>query len=144
MIVIDASVAIKILYQEDASDIARNLLKLHSEKKEEIITSSLLFIEVANALATKSSYSKMETKKGVNLLYSFNFSVYEIIQSDLIKASMLAKQYKTSVYDMLYAVIAKNKKIKLITADARFAKKVGFSYVKHLSDSSVFQLAPKP
>ena|SRR3989304_3725144 len=141
MIVIDASIVIKLLYKEEASDTANDLLTSHLENKEKIIVPKFLFIEVANALTTKTSYTKGEIKDGLNLLYSFNFSIYELTKEDLIKASTFAKQYRTSVYDMLYAVIAKNKKIKLITADDNFVKKVGFPFVQSLTQFE--QLAPR-
>lgn len=144
MIVIDASIAIKIINTKEEGNVeAINLFQSHMEGREEIIVPEFLFIEVANALATKSQTQNKEIKEGLNVLYEANLILYDLQKEDLIEASVLAKQYETSVYDMLYAVVAKNKKIKLITADARFTKKVGFSYVKHLSYSGVSQLAPK-
>ena len=137
MIVIDASVAIKLINtQEEGGGIAMSLLISHRENKEKIIVPEFLFIEVANYLATKTASTKSSIKRGLEILFRSNFLLYELTENDLIKASLLAKKYKTSVYDMLYAVIAKNKKIKLITADAKFAKKTGFPYVKTLSEAT--------
>ena len=137
MIVIDASVAIKLINtQEEGSSIAMSLLISHRENKERIIVPEFLFIEVANYLATKTTSTKYSIKKGLQILYGSGFLIYNLNENDLTEASFLAKRYKTSVYDMLYAVIAKSKKIKLITADDKFARKVGFSYVKHLSEAT--------
>ena len=137
MIVIDASVAIKLINtQEEGSSIAMSLLISHRENKERIIVPEFLFIEVANYLATKTTSTKYSIKKGLLILYGSGFLIYNLNENDLTEASFLAKRYKTSVYDMLYAVIAKSKKIKLITADDKFARKVGFSYVKHLSEAT--------
>lgn len=139
MIVIDASVAIKLINtQEEGSNIVMSLLISHRENKEEIIVPEFLFIEVANYLATKTASTESDIKKGLRILYGSNFSLYEITENDLIKASILAKQHGTSVYGMLYAVIAKIKKAKLITADTKFVKKVRLPYIKALE-----QLAPK-
>ena len=134
MIVIDASIAIKMVEPtEKESDIAKSILLSHLEKKQQIIVPKFLFIEVANALATKIKLTKKSIKESLQFLYNSDFLLYELTEPDLIKASMLAKSYKTSVYDMIYAVIAKNKKVKLITADDRFVKKVGFSFVQTLA-----------
>lgn len=138
MIVIDASVAIKLIIPgEEGGATARKLLDSHLKKEDEIIVPSFLFIEVANVLATKTSSIDSDIKRGISALYRSDFLIFELTEPDLIKASLLAKQYETSVYDMLYAIIAKNKKIKLITADEKFVEKVGFSYVKHLSNTRV-------
>lgn len=134
MIVLDASVATKFINtQEKESDIAEVLLQAHIEEKEKIIVPSLLFFEVANALATKTDLKEEYIKRGLRLLYDANFVIYEVNQEDIIEAALLAKKYKTSVYDMVYVIIAKNKKVNLITADNKFTNKVNFSFVQVLS-----------
>mgnify|MGYP001605689175 FL=1 len=136
MIVIDASIAIKLIFAEEASNIVEKLFTLHVKKKEEIIVPSFLFIEAANVLATKTRFTKKEISKGLRFLYSFHLTLHEVSENEIIEASILAKQCETSVYDMLYAVIAKTKKIKLITADDKFVKKVGRPFVQSLTQFS--------
>ncbi len=134
MIVLDASVVTKFINtQEKESDIAEKLFQAHIEEAEKILVPTLLFFEVANALATKSDLKDEYIERGLSLLYNANFVIYQVNQKDMIEASLLAKKYKTSVYDMVYAVIAKNKKVDLITADNKFANKVNFSFVQTLS-----------
>ncbi|MBI5621043.1 PIN domain-containing protein, partial [Candidatus Gottesmanbacteria bacterium] len=53
---------------------------------------------------------------------------------DVVKSALLAHKKKTSVYDMLYAVIAKRLGTDLITADDQFVRKTKFSHVKLLSE----------
>lgn len=135
MRIIDASIAIKLINtQEEGSSSAFNLLLAHIKGQEKIIVPSLLFIEVANALATKSLVKEDFIKQGIHLLYEANFIVFEINQKMLTESAALAKEYGTSVYDMVYAVIAKNKNIHLITADKKFAKKVNFKFIEVLSN----------
>src|SRR3990167_6292872 len=111
MIVIDASVATKLINtQEEGSDSAIALLVSHLESKDKITVPSLIFLEVANALTTKSKLREAYIRKGVHLLYGANFVIQEANEADIINASLLAKKYDTSVYDMIYAVIAKNNK----------------------------------
>jgi len=134
VIVLDASVVTKFINtQEKESDIAEKLFQAHIEEAEKILVPTLLFFEVANALATKSDLKDEYIERGLSLLYNANFVIYQVNQKDMIEASLLAKKYKTSVYDMVYAVIAKNKKVDLITADNKFANKVNFSFVQTLS-----------
>lgn len=134
MIIIDASVVTKLInIQEEDSDKAAQLLSNHINGKEKVTVPSLLFLEVANALATKSNLEAEYIKRGLHLLYEANFVIYEITESDLMDAAIQAKKYGTSVYDMVYAVIAKNKKCILITSDNKFANKVKMSFVKALS-----------
>lgn len=133
MIIIDASVAVKFINtQEEGSDKALELLRSHIKFEEEIIIPSFLLIEVANALTTKTHVSESGIKEGLDLLYEARFTLYEVGKEEIEEASMLSRKYKTSVYDMLYAIIAKTHNITLITADKRFVEKVDFSFVKLL------------
>ncbi len=133
MIAIDASVATKLINtQEDGADRAKKLLLSHIEDREQIVVPSLLFVEIANVLATKSHMKKAYVQKALHLLYEAKFVVHEIKEDDLIESAILAKKHGTSVYDMVYAVIAKKRKIKLITADKKFAKQVNFPFVQIL------------
>jgi len=135
MIVVDASVAIKFIDKnEEDSDIARLLYKRHIEGKEEIVVPRFLFYEVANALATKSRSTEETIRGDMSVLLESNLSYYFETDKELIEAAILAKEYKTSAYDMIYAVIAKNKKCVLVTADENFARKTKFRHVKLLKE----------
>jgi len=133
MIIVDTSVAIKWLSKsEKESEIAYLLYKKHIDGIEKIIIAPLLFIEVANTLATKSNSTEEDIETGLTFLFEVDFEIYNITLGDLVDAGVLAKKYKTSVYDMLYAVIAKNKRCMLVTADENFVKKTKFKHVKLL------------
>ena len=133
MIVVDTSVAIKwLIKSEKESEIAYSLYKNHIDGIEKIIIPPLLFIEAANTLATKSNSTEEDIKTGLTFLFEADFEIYNFTLKDLVNAGVLAKKYKTSVYDMLYAVIAKNKKCILVTADENFVKKTKFRHVKVL------------
>ncbi len=54
MIVIDASVTVKWIREEDNSKIALELLESHLSKTQEITVPLLLFCEVANMVSSKS------------------------------------------------------------------------------------------
>ena len=133
MIVVDASVAFKWIqkgeeYREEASILYRN----HTVKKEKILVPSLLYLEIANAFATKSETTQKTTREALKFIFNSKLNLYEPEENDIVTASRLAKKHKTSVYDMLYAVVAKKHKTTLITADERFVKKTRFRHVAHL------------
>lgn len=136
MIVIDASVGSKWLLTIDEAyrDKALKLLERHSNEDEIIIVPELFFYEISNAIATKTFISPNKTSVLLKKLFETNLSVYHPNQNDVIVATKLAKKHKTSVYDMLYAVIAQKEKAKLITADDKFIAKTKFKFVKHIKD----------
>jgi len=130
MIVIDASVALKwILEKEEYSDKALLIYKDHIEGKETVLVPELLFIEVANTLVTKSQLTIDEVSKGLSFVYKASLNTGGVDEKNILKISRLAKKYSTSVYDMLYAVIAKENKTILVTADEGFIQKTGFKFV---------------
>ena len=118
----------------------RSLYKNHIEEKENILLLQFLFIEVANYLATKSSTSQEHIREGFQLLSEASFSIHQTMNEEIIEAALLAKKYGTSVYDMLYAVIAKKKNCLLVTADTKFAAKVRFTFVKTIKEIDYMNL----
>lgn len=135
MITIDASIAVKwVLQGEEDQEQAFLLLNRHFEKKEEITVPELLFYEVANTLTTKTSVTSTIASKSIKQLMEYQLKIYHPDSKDIYITTKLAKRYKTSVYDMLYTVVAKKHKTILITADGNFLKKTRFSFVKLISD----------
>ena len=132
--IVDASVVVKWLNSNELdSDNAFILYKEHVEKVNAISVPQFLFIEIANYLAVNTNTSRANIKESLNFLYRSNLIICEVTEAMLVEAAILAKKHKTSVYDMVYAVIAKNKKVNLITADNKFANKVNFTFVQTLS-----------
>jgi predicted nucleic acid-binding protein len=138
MIVIDASVIVKWIKNDEAdSQIARLIYFQHKEGKEKIIVPQLLFYEVANYLATKTRFSPNEIKQGIKMIFQTELQLCSEEKTDLVESAVFANKYNTSVYDMLYAVIAKKQKTILITADERFIQKTKFPFVKLLSEYKI-------
>lgn len=137
MIVIDASVVIKWLKKgETESEQATLLYKKHAAGLQKILVPRLLFYEVANVLATKSKSSAASIRAGMVLLFKSRLSIYREREKDLVEIALLARKYKTSFYDMLYAVVAKKMNTSLITADEKFVEKTKFKFVKLLGSVS--------
>lgn len=135
MIVVDASVAIKwVKKDEKDQEKAFELYQAQINNQQAITVPKYLFVELANALVTKSDFLDKEVKTALEFIYQANLSIYEVDKEDIFQASALAKKYKTTVYDMLYAVVAKIHKTILVTADEKFIAKTRFSFVRHLTD----------
>lgn len=136
MIVIDASVAVKWIVSGDEKfrENANEILKKHTENENIIIIPSLLYLEVANTLVYKSLISQEKLKASLNFLNNLNLKIHSFTKEDYIDAAIQARKYSTTIYDMLYAVIARRNKTTLVTADENFIKKTGFKYVKHIKD----------
>ncbi|MBI2020689.1 type II toxin-antitoxin system VapC family toxin [Candidatus Daviesbacteria bacterium] len=135
MIVIDASVANKLFLPHEAGHIlASKILRNHILRTEEIFVPEFLFYEVANTLVTKGMISLWKITNALTKLYQINLHIYHPLERDLKNATHLAKKYHTSVYDMLYAVVAKRYKSQLITADEKFVEVTNFRFVKLLKD----------
>lgn len=131
--ILDASVAIKwLLRGEEYEREALAILKRHIEKKDTIIVPEFIYLEIANTLATKSMLSERQIRESLMVIFQMDLQIYQQSQEDVLMSAKLAKQHKTSVYDMLYAVIAKTNKMTLITADEAFIHKTDFPFVKHI------------
>lgn len=138
MIVIDTSVALKWAQRdEEYSTQAIYLQKRHLEKNVTLIAPQLINYEYANALTTMSALNSIQIEKSINILFKTQVRTYHESEEELLLTSKLAKKYKTTVYDMLYAVIAQSLDCPLVTADQKFINKTGFKHVLHLSQIGI-------
>lgn len=134
MIIIDASIATKLfLPNEPGFSKVKGIFRLHSESIEKIIIPELLFYEVANALTTKTDVPEIKTVKAINQLAKYNLGLIRPSLEIIIKTVSFAKKYHVSVYDSVYAILAKENGCNLITADKKFVKQVNLPFVKTLS-----------
>ena len=136
MIIVDASVAFKWFNPDNEKFRHESLLLLknHKDNKEVIVIPSLLLMEVVNALVTKTNIDTKTIKEDLDLLHDANLQIYSFKKNDLEEAALEAYKYKTTFYDMLYAVVAKRNKAILFTADENFIKKTKFKFVKHIKE----------
>lgn len=134
MIIVDTSIAVKWLHKsEENREQALSLYESHLHKMQEIAVPRLFYIEAANVLATKGIISDTDIIESINFLFESHLRLIIETKDNITEAALLAKKYHTSVYDMLYAVIAKTHNTVLITADKRFVKTVNFSFVELLT-----------
>jgi len=77
MIVADASIVIKwISPLEQNHEKAMFLYQKHLKIEEEILVPELLFIEVANYLATKTATNEKDIEEGLRFLYQSNLTTH--------------------------------------------------------------------
>lgn len=133
MIVIDASVANKlVLPNEEGHEKAKKIFSEHANQIEQILSIDFLMYEVVNTLSTKSAIPQRKVTTSLTTIYKTQINIYHPTEKDVKESARLAKKYKTSVYDMLYAVVAKIHKVNLITADEKFVEQTGFKFIKLL------------
>lgn len=133
--IIDASVGSKwILKGESNEKEAKMLLNLHVMGKDKITVPDLFFYEIANTCATKTKFTEKLIEDSLHVLYKAQLNICHPKEEEILQSAQLAQKYHLTVYDMLYAVIAKNNKTVLITADEKFIQKTKFPFVKLLSE----------
>lgn len=136
MVVIDASVAFKWLVYEEAvlTEIAQTLLSQFLQGKERLIAPDILLYELANILASKAALSSTKVRKSWDQFTIYKLPVVAPTEDFIKKSINFSKKYNVSVYDASYAVLAKEKGCKLITADKKFAEKINLPFIKLIKE----------
>ena len=118
-LVVDASVAVKWLVEEEDSEAADRLL----EQRHELFAPRLLASEVGNALWRKVRMGELERSRAGALAAAISEMAIswmgdEVICSDAVRLSLALDH---PVYDCVYLALAHRIGATLVTADARFA-----------------------
>lgn len=135
MVVVDSSVVAKWLLEENESnrEIALNILKLFLAGEEKLVAPDIILYELGNILSYKATLDLKEIKKAWKIFLSYKLAILKPDEKLMEQAIELSKKYNVTVYDSYYAVLAKQKRCKFITADEKFVKAVKLSFVKLLS-----------
>lgn len=134
MVVVDTSIVYKWVREEDTRHLSLEILYRYLSGKEKIILPDILLYELANALSNKTELSTGDIEEAWKLFIDFNVPIFTPTTSFIEKCLKFSKKYQVTVYDAAYAVLAKEKKCNLITADEKFVKAVNLPFVKHLSN----------
>lgn len=125
-LVVDASVCLKWVFEEEDSEKARFLLKQHEKNELLLLVPELWEYEIVNGFASAVLRKKMPfltAKKLLKLILEANLEI--ISMTDLLaKCLENAKKYQISAYDSAYVTLAKENKVVLVSADDRLVKKV--------------------
>jgi predicted nucleic acid-binding protein len=119
-LIVDASVAVKWVVDEEFSAAARSLAgaKLYAP--------DLLYIECANILWKKAVKKDLTHSQAAHALKELCTSPVTIVASGplLERALAIAEVLLHPVYDCVYLALAADKKMPLVTADERLARVV--------------------
>lgn len=126
-IVVDASVCLKWVFNEEDSDSARQLLKKYEGGTLLLMAPSLWEYEITNALTTAVRRKKISSKKSELFLQLFMQATPQIISISQHLGIILenAKKYTLSAYDSAYVTLAKESGSTLISSDRQLFEKVG-------------------
>lgn len=134
MVVVDTSIAYKWVREEDARHLSLDLLYNFLSGKEKVIIPDLLLYELANVLSFKTELSLKDIEEAWGLFIDFNVPIFTPSPHFLKKCLRFAKKYQVTVYDATYAILAKDKRCNLITADKKFVEKINLPFVKLLEE----------
>jgi len=125
MIVLDASVILKwVLPDETDSPAALAYLNQHIEGTNPIAVPELLFYEIANALATKTSLLSADIIERFTLIVGAELESYHLNIDTFSEAIQMSKRFKISLYDSSYIALAQLLGCDMITADSRLRSSV--------------------
>jgi len=128
--VIDASVAIKWLFEEVHQPEARRYLTSPYNR----IAPDIIVLEIASAIQKKVRLGTIQTRLGfesVRLLQSAESLILFPFAELLERAYQLATELNHAVYDCLYLALALNQDAILVTADRKFFDRVTSSPYKN-------------
>jgi predicted nucleic acid-binding protein len=123
-IVIDANVVAKWFIEEENSTKARLLREKFIEKEIELVTPSLLYFEVLNALKYSKLFNQEELNNAGESLENYGFNVITIkkkIREQIVK---IAVEHDLSIYDASYIGLSIAMETILCTADEKIIKKL--------------------
>lgn len=134
MIVIDTSVGFKWFdTSEKNTEEAETILRKHLLGEEEVAVPDLFLYELTNAWSTKSALTTINIKRNLDSLKKYSLHIIPIEFAALHKTIEFSREYKVSVYDAAYAILAREKGCTLITADEKFIFQTHQPYIKHLN-----------
>src|SRR3989344_5531899 len=126
-LIVDASVSLKWVFEEEDSFKARLLLKKFEQKEVLLLVPQLWEYEIVNGFTSavlRKKISYLKAKKLLKLVLGANLEIISV-SSLLEKCLENAKKYQISGYDSAYLTLAKENKILFVSADERLVKKVG-------------------
>jgi predicted nucleic acid-binding protein len=125
MIVLDASVALKwIFWDEAGGERARQYRDRHVSGDEIIAVPDLFFYEVANVLSNRTTLSVEAMSEAFSLLWSFDLDVFTLGLGEFLSGITLSERYRITLYDAAYIELARKLKCEFVTFDKKLYEKV--------------------
>jgi predicted nucleic acid-binding protein len=133
-LVIDASIAVKWVVEEDGTPQALAL-----RKRAKLIAPELLVAECANILWKKVQRDELAEEEAFLAARLLQGSEIELLPTrSLLEAAVrIAIELDHPAYDCLYLALAVDKACQFVTADERFLRKVRQMVGSHLRDRTI-------
>ena len=127
-VVVDASVAAKVYFDEGDIDLADEALAVSGR----LIAPDLIFAEIASIAAKRVRRGTSDAPAGLRAVRGLAALFDETVPIAALRerAYELAAQHGFSAYDGVYLALAEDRALKLLTADAKLvgrAREAGFS-----------------
>lgn len=125
MIVLDASVALKWIFEEEERGKEARLYKEgHVTGKEPVAVPGLFFYEIANVLATKTSLSAKDAAEAFSLIWNFDLEVFSLGLDEFLEGIILSRQCGITLYDAAYVLLARKLGCPFVTSDRRLYERI--------------------
>ncbi len=125
-IVVDASVCLKWVFEEEDSPTARKLLREFLKGNLLLVAPNLWEYEIVNALASAVRRKKITASKSHQLLKFLIQAKPETTSINDLLVSCLGngQRYDISAYDSAYLTLAAENKMLLVSADEKLVSKI--------------------
>jgi len=136
-IVVDASVCVKWVVNEEYSEYAWRIRDEHLRGVVQAVMPSIGAAEVLNALRKYVSRGLLKADyaaEAVEILSSSGIELFQVDWGLAGEALELALERGLSVYDGIYVALAKRLGAELYTADQKLVEKAGVGFVKHVRE----------
>ena len=134
MIVLDASIILKLILEEQDTPLVLQLRENHITREEKIAAPELLYYELANVLATKVPIPVRNASSALAEIFNLEIETFTLGVEEFLSSISVSRKYKISVYDASYMILAERLSCDFITADAQlFRKAKDLKFVRLLS-----------
>jgi predicted nucleic acid-binding protein len=130
-VVLDASVAAKLYFTEDLSDLAEAAVRT----ADFLIAPDLLFIELARVAAKQVRRGTTTPAIGARAMDLMHGLLDETVPLEALakRAFELAARHGVSAYDGAYLALAEERKLQVLTADVRLLRRADAEGLSHLT-----------
>ncbi|MBI3973521.1 MAG: type II toxin-antitoxin system VapC family toxin [Chloroflexi bacterium] len=148
-IVLDASVGLKLVLDEEHRERAQALFRQHLQARTPVLGPPLLFGEVTNALHQRARRTTLTQEEAREALETFlSFPIQQIQPEGIYERALAfaASNQIRSVYDCIYVVTAQRLGVELWTADQNLLNALGSAapWVRWIGDYPLSQKEETP
>lgn len=123
MIVLDTSIILKLIFEEQDTPLVLQLRENHITGEEKIAAPELLYYELANVLATKVAIPVKNASSALAAIFNLEIETFTLGVEEFLSSISVSRKYKISVYDASYMILAERLSCDFITADVQLFRK---------------------